>query len=285
MVHEASQHEKNAFITLTYSDEHLPPNGSLCYEHVTLFLKKLRKLLDQSDTKIKYYYVGEYGENLSRPHYHIVLFGYDFSTDLRYRGQENIYQHWRTKNGTKYYVSSTLSALWGYGHCELGEVNYQSAMYVAKYVTKKIGGEKREAHYSRINPSTGEYYTLTPEQARMSRREAIGRKWLEQFSGDIYPRDEVILNAKRLKAPRYYDRWLEKHNPELYEQIKQVREDNSKLFNQDESTIKHKVKLLDQKNFSRELEGTCQNNIYDEKLLSYHLTRRNTLHFQEKEHD
>jgi len=292
MVHEASQHEKNSFITLTYSDENLPPNGSLYYDHVTLFLKKLRKLLDQSDTKIKYYYVGEYGEKLTRPHYHIVLFGYDFSTNLRYRGKENIYQHWRTKNGNKYYVSSTLSALWGHGHAELGEVNYNTCMYVAKYVTKKIGGEKREAHYSRINPSTGEYITLTPEQARMSRREAIGRKWLEQFSGDIYPRDEVIHEAKRLKTPRYYDRWLEKHDwcayPKtdgisMYEKIKQTREENSKLFNQDQSTVKHKVKLLQQKNFTRELEGSCQTNIYDEKLLSYHLTRKDSLHFQEKQ--
>lgn len=283
MVHEAQLHEQNAFITLTYDPEHLPEDQSLQYNHVTLFLKKLRKILDKADIKIKYYYVGEYGEKLTRPHYHIVLFGFDFSSKLRYRGKENNFQHWRTKNGNKYYISSLLTDLWGRGHCEIGEVNYNTCMYVAKYVTKKVNGSLKDAHYTRLNSQTGEVCTITPEQARMSRKEAIGRKWLEKFTLDVYPHDHVVTHGKKLKVPRYYDKWLEKNNPALLEEVKLKRESSATVpFDQVEATRIHNVRVLQQKNYISEIEGTSQINQIDAKLLSYHKNEAISLHFQEK---
>lgn len=44
-VHEASLHEDNCFVTLTYDNSHLPPGGSLLLRDWQLFIKRLRKSL------------------------------------------------------------------------------------------------------------------------------------------------------------------------------------------------------------------------------------------------
>ena len=43
-LHEASLHENNSFITLTYDEASMPPGGSLCYRDFQLFMKRLRKV-------------------------------------------------------------------------------------------------------------------------------------------------------------------------------------------------------------------------------------------------
>jgi len=42
-VHEASMHENNCFITLTYAPEYLPPDGGLIKSDFQKFIKRLRK--------------------------------------------------------------------------------------------------------------------------------------------------------------------------------------------------------------------------------------------------
>ena len=74
--HESQLHAQNSFITLTYSEDHLPWDGSLVKSHMQDFFKRLRHYCKPQ--KIRYYMCGEYGENLSRPHYHACLFGKDF---------------------------------------------------------------------------------------------------------------------------------------------------------------------------------------------------------------
>lgn len=277
MVHEAQMHPENCFLTLTYAPENLPADGNLDYAQVTKFIKKLRKVLEKTNYRIKYYRVGEYGENFSRPHYHIILFGFDFTAKLRYRGEENQHIHWRTKNGNKYYISTLLSKLWGLGHAEIGEVNYNTCMYVAKYVTKKVNGRRKQEHYQRVNEN-GEIITVEPEKSSMSRREAIGKKWLEEFNSDIYPDDFAVHDGKKLKTPKYYDKWLEKNNPQLFEQIKQERESNTIVKSQIDLTRSHEVKILNQKNFVREFDGAPTTSSYDQDALTYNKTESERIH-------
>jgi len=281
MIHESQLHEQNSFLTLTYSDENLPPNGNLRYEDVTKFIKKLRKVLSKTQFKntIKYYRVGEYGENFSRPHYHIILFGFDFSnTQIKYKNKLNSKTLWRSKPH-KYYISSLLNDLWTFGHCEIGDVNYQTCMYVAKYVTKKVNGKNKTAHYSRCDQH-GEIFQLEQEKSSMSRKQAIGKAWLEKFYTDIYPKDFCVHSTKKLKTPKYYDKWLEKYHPSLYDSVKSERE--SSMIDRDADPIaltrSYEVKLLNFKQSVRSLDGAAPTSDYDEKTLQYKKNESDWIH-------
>lgn len=74
---EASYHEHVSWVTLTYDDFHLPRDGSVNERDVHLWLKQFRKEIERKGLpKIRYYYVAEYGELRGRPHYHVILYGY-----------------------------------------------------------------------------------------------------------------------------------------------------------------------------------------------------------------
>jgi len=269
MMHEASLHEHNSFITLTYADDSLPPDGSLAPDDVTLFIKRLRKKL--KGKKILYYYCGEYGENLSRPHYHIALFNHDFHTDRL--------PHRQTQSGTVY-RSDTLEQLWPHGYSEIGNLEYDSARYVAGYIQKKVTGKKATEHYTPINNSGG-FLPLYPELARMSRKPAIGLKWLEKYSSDIYNYDVCTVGTKQLRPPPYYDKWLKKTDEQKFIQIKSNREDSmldAGTTNIHDTTYTYAAKVTAAKNVQRSLEGAPAH-APDRDRLDYYKQRMLENHF------
>ena len=158
-VHEASLHADNCFITLTFDDSHLSHTGTLITSDFQKFMKRLRK--EFSGRRIRYFHCGEYGEKLGRPHHHACLFGFDFSDKVL----------WSVRSNVKLYRSPTLDRIWGQGYCTIGDVNFESAAYVARYVTKKITGEVAVDHYKvGVDVSTGEVISKKPEFVTMSRR-------------------------------------------------------------------------------------------------------------------
>lgn len=216
-MHEANMHEHNAFVTLTYNDEHNP--GNLIHRDIQLFLKRLRKSLckkrrlylaspDQNHKTIKYYMAGEYGTKYRRPHYHLCIFGLDFA-DKKYLA--------KSPAGEKLYRSDNLEKLWDKGFSSIGEVTFESAAYTARYVMKKITGQKAEKHYEVIDIETGEIKALKPEYNRMStgrkQGEAIGAAWLKKYTADVYPQRQVIVRGRKTKPPRYYDKLWAKQQP------------------------------------------------------------------------
>ncbi|AXH76082.1 MAG: replication initiator protein [Microviridae sp.] len=200
-MHEAQMHKDNSFITLTYSDQHLPPGGTLVKKDFQDFIKRLRK---QKQQRIRYYHCGEYGENFNRPHYHALLFGYA-PNDLRLFSEHN---------GIKTYSSDELSELWPYGFSNVGEVTFESAGYVARYAMKKITGGKAIDHYG----------GLQPEYSTMSRRPGIGADWFHKFTSDVLPRDYVVVRGVRSPVPRYYLDLYSRQNRSNAELIKIKRE-------------------------------------------------------------
>lgn len=211
-VHEAKLHKENAFITLTYEDKHLPEGGTLVKSHFQKFMKRLRRAFE--DRKIRFFHCGEYGEKTRRPHYHACLFGFDFSDKY----------HWKTaRNGEKYFRSSTLEKLWPHGQSMLGDVTFESAAYVARYITKKRLGRGAEEYYEKVNPVTGEIVDLVPEYVTMSRRPGIGRGFFDLYKGDIYPHDFVVLRGKKMKPPKVYDHYLESLSSREVAAIKAAR--------------------------------------------------------------
>lgn len=217
-MHEAQMHERNCFITLTFNPEALSARKnewSLDVRDWQLFMKKLRK---KYGSQIRFFHCGEYGEKNKRPHYHACIFGFDFPDK----------QLWKiTPSGHRLYTSPSLERLWPHGFSTIGDVSFESAAYVARYIMKKINGDAAEDHYEWIDKVTGEIKNLKPEYTTMSRRPGIGKKWLDQYIDDIYPHDYVIVNGKKCKPPKYYDGVLKTLRPYEFDEVKENREVNA----------------------------------------------------------
>ncbi|AXH74916.1 MAG: replication initiator protein [Microviridae sp.] len=215
-MHEASLWPSNCFITLTYAPEHLPIDVSLDVDHFQRFMKRLRKRFETYDIKtrklnpIRFYHCGEYGEQGGRPHYHACLFNVDFPDKTL----------WMRSNGNNVYRSAILESLWPYGFSSIGSLTFQSAGYVARYIMKKQLGKNADEHY--FDPYTG--VIKRPEYTTMSRRPGIAAHWVEKYSTDVYPRDFVLANGRKMPPPRYYDKLVEKFNPNLWASVFEQRD-------------------------------------------------------------
>lgn len=201
------------FLTLTYAPEHLPPYGALRKDHLQKFIKRLRR----DGLKIRYYAVGEYGEQLSRPHYHIILFGFWPSDSYI----------WRTKGGYNFYRSDYIEKKWPYGYCDYSSVTRSNCDYVARYVTKKIGGAMANDHYEKTLPD-GTLYYLPPEFSVMSLKPPIGKAWIEKYWQETYDTDSVVLDGKEYPVPEFYDKWLKSHHPDVWDEVLEKRQEYCK---------------------------------------------------------
>ncbi len=232
--HEAQLHGENSFITLTYSDDHLPGDRSLQLGDFQKFMKRLRKSIKE---KIRYYHCGEYGEQYGRPHYHACIFGHSFPDK----------KPWKTVNKEILYRSEALEKLWPQGYSSIGNVTFQSAAYVARYILKKITGDQAQEHYEYMNPETGEITQRMPEYTTMSRRPGIGTGWFNKFNTDVYPSDEVIMNGKQMRPPKFYDGLYENQSPEKIKIIKRQRKAEAALHTDDQTPERLKVRCQVQK--------------------------------------
>ncbi len=219
-MHEASLHDDNCYVTLTYDSEHLPLYGSLAIEDFQKFVKRMRKR-----HVFRYFHCGEYGETDRRPHYHALLFGLDFADKVP----------WRMSKGFQLYRSPELETFWTAGICEIGAVSFKSAAYVARYCVKTLQNLKYrskdrdsylaalERDYERVDPETGEVVTVDAEYITMSRRPGIGSGWFEEFGAEVFPSDEVIVRGKSCKPPRFYDRLLAAASPTEFASVVEAR--------------------------------------------------------------
>lgn len=211
-VHEASLHEENSFITLTFNDENLPKDLSVHKNELSKFIKRLRRRIEP--ISIRYFGCGEYGENFLRPHYHVCVFGYDFPDKVAFKQTRRKKSYFDPRKGTDIlYVSKTLSKAWKKGFHSIGEFNYNSAAYVARYVTKKISGIEAPNYYGKRNA----------EFALMSRNPGIGAGYLEKYKSDMYPKDYFVHKGEKVRPPRYYDYLLEKMDNDMLELLKERR--------------------------------------------------------------
>lgn len=165
---ESMCHEDNAFVTLTYSDDHVG-DYSLVPEH----LKKWQKLLRyHSDIDLRFFSVGEYGEKTKRPHYHAAVFGFKGCASLNPK--------------CPCMWCETLRRSWKKGHVLNGTLTKDSASYIAGYVTKKMTDRNPQEKYLKLlskdekiakkykEKVIDELNGRHPEFARMSNRPGIG---------------------------------------------------------------------------------------------------------------
>lgn len=164
---EASLWPVNSFWTLTYDDAHMPHTEdgleTLSLSDLTNFIKRLRK--EYQPQKLRYFYVGEYGDTTWRPHYHLALFNYPACS----RGVTQI-----TRRGDCCSVCSSVKRIWSAGLVHSGQLEDSSAAYIAGYVTKKLtqkGDPKLKGRKE--------------EFANMSRRPGIGAGFIPEVASAI----------------------------------------------------------------------------------------------------
>ena len=202
MMHESSFYDENYFLTLTYRDADLPADGGLDLADWQLFAKRVRESIGQ----FRFFHCGEYGEERGRPHYHAVVFGLRLD-DL---------EHFKGRLST----SPKLEKLWGKGFVSIGGVEYDSCAYVSGYVHKKLSGKDGDDFYA--CRKTG-LLRKRPYSTK-SNRPGLGRKWIEKWHHEVYPRDSVLVNGRLVQPPRYYDDWMEARDPDLMESVKTTRQ-------------------------------------------------------------
>lgn len=101
--------------------------------------------------KVRYFLVGEYGDQSSRPHYHAALF--------------------LNVGESQQYIQAVCDESWGLGFSVVGQLTPQSAAYTAGYVTKKMVSMGPQFLKGRHK-----------EFARMSLKPGIGHKAMESVS-------------------------------------------------------------------------------------------------------
>lgn len=195
-IHEASFYDANSFITLTYKEDPYTLN----VRDFQLFMKRLRKKVG----KVRFFHCGEYGSLNFRPHHHALIFGWR-PPDLEIFG----------KSVSGYvYRSDLLESLWTFGFSTVGDVTFDSAAYVARYILKKQTGPSADDHYQGRKP---EYIT-------MSRNPGIGQNWFKAYSGDVFPKDFIHYEGGKIaRPPRYYEKLFELNHAADLKQIKERR--------------------------------------------------------------
>lgn len=194
---EAQAHPSSLFVTLTYSPEHLPHKGWLVPRDLQLFLKRLREERRRKhEGQIRFFAVGEYGEQTWRPHYHLALFG-DFSQSVL------------ADDG--YLRVPVVQRSWKMGFAHVGELTHASAAYLVRYTLKRLVRdgdpllEGRRPEFCRMSRNPGIGRVLLPEMVDALTAERKGAAFLAA-RGDVPT--EFTTSAGTFSLGRYLTREL-----------------------------------------------------------------------------
>lgn len=124
--YEAQAHKKICFITLTYKDN----TFFLIRKHIQDYLKRLRKQIAKEDIKIRTFYCGEYGTKYKRPHFHILLYGWE-------EKQEKLHYMGVNQKNNIIWQSETIQNTWGYGRTTYQNFDSHEIPYITLYESAK----------------------------------------------------------------------------------------------------------------------------------------------------
>jgi len=237
---ESSLHDSSVFLTLTYDNDHLPdefyhPKRQRTYhplsvvpDHHKKFMKDLRYDLDRP---IRFFGVGEYGEVSQRPHYHYALFGYprcDHGSPIT----NGVFHPCRCKS------CLLISRNWNRGHIFNGNLQLDSANYIAGYVTKKLTTDKCNCDFHTLggHHKACPAYILDgrfPEFSRQSNRPGIAAEISDKIAKQLQNHwllspDEVpsilVHGSKPLPLGRYLKDRIHAKMGHLFVQGERLRE-------------------------------------------------------------
>lgn len=216
------------FITLTYSDVNLPKNKEngipeLVKKDVQLFMKRLRKTQEE---KIKYYFIGEYGEKTFRPHYHAILFNL---TNI-----ENIVKCWT--------IPKTNEPI---GHVHVGTVTPASIKYCTGYMIQQKHNWSIQKPFALMSKGLGLIYVQKNKQWHKS---------------DIYRNYIPKEDGKKTRMPRYLrDKIFTKS--EKKRQAWRVKElENQEVFYKQEEKENLRLEIERKEKFKKQVNKRLKNN-------------------------
>ena len=255
-----------------------PISYTLCKGLIQDFLKRMRdNLYKKYGVKIRYFGCGEYGSINERPHYHVLIFGYDFPDSVQIR---------TSNKGVPLYHSEELQSMWKYGLITVQEVNHRACMYTAKYCLKKMKFcddiQEQEQYYGR----EPEFIFMSKGSCQPNRcpyiddiiknckglnslrnlknpycdkcsytRGGIGYDWFKHYYLDILKIGYVTLDGVKYPIPKYYLDILKLTDETLYDKYK--------------IKVIHRIDELDEKDISQKKLDT-RSKILKEKLKLYH---------------
>lgn len=171
-----------SFVTLTYDDNHIPCNSNglvtLRKSDLQKWLKNLRRQQEYYNEKVPFKYVacGEYGDELGRPHYHIVFLGL---TDVQ--------------------VAKYTKKLWKHGLCDIGPLGQGGLRYVLKYLTK--AHPTKDVKNMRLS--------LDVENPFVTHSFGLGKNWIIRHVNDIADSNFIFnINGKDYLYPKYVMRYV-----------------------------------------------------------------------------
>jgi hypothetical protein len=121
---------------------------------------------------------------------------------------------------------------------------------------KKVNGKNQDEHYETVNDFTGEITVRRPEFTKMSLKPGIGFDWYTKWKDDVYPHDYVVVNGKKVRPPRFYDKKFKVEHPEDFEVIEFKRECSARERYEDNTDERLVVKEKVAKARLRQLKRT-----------------------------
>lgn len=206
-------------------------------------LKRMRDILRKRyGVNIRYFGCGEYGSNYDRPHYHFIIFNFNFPDKVFWS---------KSSKGVDIYISEELSSLWKYGISTVQDVNFNACMYTAKYVTKKIKSfddlTMIDAYYGR----QPEFLLFSKGSCSSTRcpfiddiiknckgikslrdmrnpyckyckynRGSLGYSWFLKYYKEIVPQGKIRIDGCDYPIPKYYIELLKLTDLEMYDKYK-----------------------------------------------------------------
>lgn len=193
---ECKKNIANCFVTLTYSDEHLPSDG-VSKRDIQLFIKKLRH-----EHKFRYYLISEYGPETFRPHYHAIFFGLD---EVSFPGQ------------------TSLENIWGKGFCTITPVCPERINYICEYhVTKYNNPDGCNPNFKLLStkPAIGSNYIDSSKDFHRGINQMYYRQDGYKLSLPRYYKDKLYSPEMRRKASNL------NQNAENIQMIKELQKDS-----------------------------------------------------------
>lgn len=206
-------------------------------------LKRIRdKLRKKHNICIRYFGCGEYGTSNDRPHYHFIIFNYNFPDKI-------LFKH--SNKGVPIYISEELSNLWQYGVSTVQDVNFNACMYTSKYITKRLQSFNdifmQDVYFGR----QPEFLLFSKGSCSVTRcphidliiknckdisnlrnlknpycnyckykRGSLGYDWFKKYYKEIIPQGKIRIDGRYYPIPKYYIELLKLTDIEMYDKYK-----------------------------------------------------------------